>query len=86
QVGDLFGRADRGQVAARGGDLAIELADRVVVLDDGKIVADIRVALPPDGIARRERTAALQHELLGLLGVAVDAATSPYARSERIPA
>lgn len=67
-------------------DEAIELADRVVVLDDGKIVADIRVALPPDGIARRERTAALQHELLGLLGVAVDASTSPYARSERIPA
>jgi sulfonate transport system ATP-binding protein len=67
-------------------DEAIELADRVVVLDDGKIIADIRVALPPDGIARRERTAALQHELLGLLGVAVDAATSPYARSERIPA
>jgi sulfonate transport system ATP-binding protein len=59
-------------------DEAIELADRVV--------ADIRVALPPDGIARRERTAALQQELLGLLGVAVDAATSPYARSERITA
>jgi sulfonate transport system ATP-binding protein len=67
-------------------DEAIELADRVVVLDDGRIVADIRVALPPDGIARRERTAALQQELLGLLGVAVDAATSPYARSERITA
>jgi sulfonate transport system ATP-binding protein len=67
-------------------DEAIELADRVVVLDDGRIVADLRVALPADGIARRERSAALQHELLALLGVAVDAATSPYARSERITA
>ena len=67
-------------------DEAIELADRVVVLDDGRIVADLPVALPADGIARRERAAALQNELLGLLGVAVDAATSPYARSERITA
>ena len=67
-------------------DEAIELADRVVVLDDGRIVADLPVALPADGIARRERAAALQHELLALLGVAVDAATSPYARSERITA
>jgi sulfonate transport system ATP-binding protein len=67
-------------------DEAIELADRVVVLDDGRIVADLPVALPADGIARRERAAALQHELLALLGVAVDAVTSPYARSERITA
>jgi len=67
-------------------DEAIELADRVVVLDAGRIVADIPMALPADGIARRERAALLQHELLGLLGVAVDANTSPYARSERIPA
>jgi sulfonate transport system ATP-binding protein len=67
-------------------DEAIELADRVVVLDDGRIVADLPVALPADGAARRERAAALQHELLGLLGVAVDATTSPYARSERITA
>jgi sulfonate transport system ATP-binding protein len=67
-------------------DEAIELADRVVVLDDGRIVADLPVRLPTEGIARRERAAALQHELLALLGVAVDAATSPYARSERITA
>jgi sulfonate transport system ATP-binding protein len=67
-------------------DEAIELADRVVVLDDGRIVADLPVKLPVEGIARRERAAALQNELLGLLGVAVDAATSPYARSERITA
>jgi sulfonate transport system ATP-binding protein len=67
-------------------DEAIELADRVIVLDDGRIIADLSVALPADGIARRERAAALQNELLALLGVAVDAATSPYARSERITA
>ncbi|HSI17008.1 MAG TPA: ABC transporter ATP-binding protein [Sphingomonas sp.] len=67
-------------------DEAIELADRVVVLDDGRIVADLPVRLPTEGIARREHAAALQNELLALLGVAVDAATSPYARSERITA
>jgi sulfonate transport system ATP-binding protein len=67
-------------------DEAIELADRVVVLDDGRIVADLPVRLPMEGAARRERAAALQNELLGLLGVAVDATTSPYARSERITA
>ncbi|MDB5711450.1 MAG: transporter ATP-binding protein [Sphingomonas bacterium] len=67
-------------------DEAIELADRVVVLDDGRIVADLPVRLPTEGVARRERAAALQNELLGLLGVAVDATTSPYARSERITA
>ncbi len=67
-------------------DEAIELADRVVMLDDGRIVADLPVRLPTEGVARRERAAALQNELLGLLGVAVDAATSPYARSERITA
>ena len=67
-------------------DEAIALADRVVVLDDGRIVADLPVRLPTEGIARREHAAALQNELLALLGVAVDAATSPYARSERITA
>ncbi|QNQ08496.1 ABC transporter ATP-binding protein [Sphingomonas alpina] len=62
-------------------DEAIELADRVVVLDQGRIVADIRVALPPPGAARRERFAALQHELLGLLGVETQSGASPYAAS-----
>jgi sulfonate transport system ATP-binding protein len=65
-------------------DEAIELADRVVVLDQGRIVADIAVALPAEGVARRERAALLQHDLLALLGVETDSATSPYSRSERI--
>ncbi len=67
-------------------DEAIELADRVVVLDDGRIVADISISLPPDGPAPRDRFAALQHDLLGLLGVDTDSATSPYAARERISA
>jgi sulfonate transport system ATP-binding protein len=67
-------------------DEAIELADRVVVLEQGRIVADIAVALPPDGIARRERAAALQHDLLALLGVEADLGASRYAQTERIPA
>jgi sulfonate transport system ATP-binding protein len=67
-------------------DEAIELADRVVVLDAGRIVANITVSLPPDGPDRRDRFAALQHELLGLLGVDTDSATSPYAAQERISA
>jgi sulfonate transport system ATP-binding protein len=54
-------------------DEAIELADRIIVLDAGRIAHDVAVALPPDGVARRERTAALQRELLGLLGVVRDA-------------
>ncbi|MDB5712948.1 MAG: transporter ATP-binding protein [Sphingomonadales bacterium] len=64
-------------------DEAIELADRVVVLDDGQIVANIVVALPPTGVERRERFAALQHELLALLGVETDAQTSHYALGQR---
>jgi sulfonate transport system ATP-binding protein len=50
-------------------DEAIELADRVVVLDDGKIAADLAVDLPPQGEARRLRAAALRRQLLTYLGV-----------------
>lgn len=50
-------------------DEAIELADRVVVLDDGKLVADLQVNLPSAGEARRARVAALRRQLLGYLGV-----------------
>jgi sulfonate transport system ATP-binding protein len=50
-------------------DEAIELADRVVVLDDGKIAADIAVDLPPHGEPRRAQIAALRTRLLGHLGV-----------------
>jgi len=50
-------------------DEAIELADRVVVLDDGKIAADISVELPPEGRGRHARALELRHQLLGFLGV-----------------
>jgi sulfonate transport system ATP-binding protein len=66
-------------------DEAIELADRVVVLDAGRIVADIKVALPFDGAARRDRFAQLQHDLLALLGVATDGLTQ-YSHRQRITA
>jgi sulfonate transport system ATP-binding protein len=67
-------------------DEAIELADRIVVLDEGRIVADLTVSLPAEGSARRERFAVLQHDLLALLGVDTDSANSPYSARERISA
>jgi len=48
---------------------AIELADRIVILEQGRIARDIRVNLPPRGEERRKRFAALEKELLGLFGV-----------------
>jgi sulfonate transport system ATP-binding protein len=69
-------------------DEAIELADRVVVLDDGKIIADVAVDLPPAGPRRRERSAVLRREFLGYLGVhdilddgEPEAANAPVART-----
>jgi sulfonate transport system ATP-binding protein len=54
-------------------DEAIELADRVVLLDDGKIAADLDVSLPPaDTAARAEAFVRLRRRLLELLGVAAD--------------
>jgi sulfonate transport system ATP-binding protein len=50
-------------------DEAIELADRVVVLEQGKMVADIAVDLPPSGPERSVRFAHLRRQLLGRLGV-----------------
>ena len=50
-------------------DEAIELADRVVVLDAGRIVADLDVRLPPGGPGRVATFTRLRRELLGLLGV-----------------
>jgi sulfonate transport system ATP-binding protein len=50
-------------------DEAIELADRVVVLEQGKVAADVTVNLPADGPERSLRLAALRRQLLGCLGV-----------------
>ncbi|MFX8616488.1 hypothetical protein ABTM15_19385, partial [Acinetobacter baumannii] len=57
-------------------DEAIVLADRILMLDDGRIVSDIAVDLPPGGIERRERIAALRAQLHRLLGV--DEAPADY--------
>ena len=48
-------------------DEAIALADRVVVLEAGKVAADVPV--DPPTRARRGETAAVKHRLLSLLGV-----------------
>ena len=50
-------------------DEAIALADRVVVLEDGRILTGLRIDLPPAERAGGRRHAALRAELLGLLGV-----------------
>jgi sulfonate transport system ATP-binding protein len=50
-------------------DEAIELADRVVVLEQGQMVADVRVALPAQGPERSVRFAQLRRRLLARLGV-----------------
>ncbi|HVK42874.1 MAG TPA: ABC transporter ATP-binding protein [Phenylobacterium sp.] len=50
-------------------DEAVELADRVVVLDDGKIAADLAIDLPASGEERRLRVATLRRQLLTSLGV-----------------
>ena len=54
-------------------DEAITLADRVVVLDGGRIVANLDVRLPA-GAGRPEAFADLRRRLLALLGVATDPA------------
>jgi sulfonate transport system ATP-binding protein len=50
-------------------DEAIELADRVVVMEQGRIAADFAVDLPADGPERSVRFAQLRRLLLGRLGV-----------------
>ena len=56
-------------------DEAIELADRVVLLDDGQIAANLDVRLPAARAgARTEAFVALRRQLLELLGVASELA------------
>lgn len=52
-------------------DEAIELADRVIVLDGGKIAHEVGVDLPAAGTARLARIAEIRAVLLTYLGVAV---------------
>ncbi|HEX8057011.1 MAG TPA: ABC transporter ATP-binding protein [Novosphingobium sp.] len=53
-------------------DEAIALADRIIVLDQGVVVADIPTELPEDNIARLERAAEIRQVLLAHLGVGRD--------------
>ncbi len=54
-------------------DEAIALADRAIVLDDGRVRADIPIApLPLEPSLRETRRAALRSTLLELLGVGQD--------------
>lgn len=50
-------------------DEAILLADRIILLEDGYLSADLRVDLPPSGAQRRERITGLRAHLHRLLGV-----------------
>lgn len=50
-------------------DEAIELADRVVLLEEGRLAADIAVELPPAGLARRDAASRLRSTFARLLGV-----------------
>jgi ABC-type nitrate/sulfonate/bicarbonate transport system ATPase subunit len=56
-------------------DEAIALADRIIVLDRGVVVADIPTDLPEESIARLERSAEIQKALLAHLGVGKEAGT-----------
>jgi sulfonate transport system ATP-binding protein len=55
-------------------DEAIELADRVVVLEQGKVATDVAVELPTSGPERSIRFAELRRQLLARLGVREDLA------------
>ena len=50
-------------------DEAIALADRIIVLDAGVIVADLANAVPEDETARLEHTAEIRRVLLRFIGV-----------------
>lgn len=50
-------------------DEAIHLAQRVVVLDQGKLKVDVQVDLPAEGPARQARVSELRDQLLASLGV-----------------
>lgn len=66
-------------------DEAIALADRVAVLEDGRIAADLRVELPAPRAPGSPEYAGLRGRLLGLLGVGPEeaAADGPPPEEER---
>ncbi|MFJ6216488.1 ABC transporter ATP-binding protein [Streptomyces sp. NPDC092296] len=64
-------------------DEAVRLADRVLVLRDGKPVTDLRVAVPGPRDGADPAFAALRRRLLADLGVTVDAATAATTATDR---
>ncbi len=48
---------------------AITLAERVLVLDAGRVAADVRIDLPPGGLARERAVADLRRHLLEMIGI-----------------
>ncbi len=67
-------------------DEAIALADRIVLLEDGRLAADIPVALPAEPHARAETAADLRLQLLALLGVEADPSPEQTAPNRRAAA
>ena len=68
-------------------DEAILLADRVIVLENGKIAEQLRIDLPRARDTGQEGFQAIRARLLGLLGVQVEAAAarSAEANVRRLP-
>jgi sulfonate transport system ATP-binding protein len=58
-------------------DEAIALADRVVVLEQGRMVADVAIDLPREPLERAARVTHLRRQLLGRLGVERPEAVPP---------
>jgi len=55
-------------------DEAIHLAQRIIVLDQGRLSVDVQVDLPTEGAAREARVVELRSHLLASLGVSAEEA------------
>ncbi|OWT80459.1 MULTISPECIES: ABC transporter ATP-binding protein [unclassified Achromobacter] len=55
-------------------DEAIHLAQRIIVLDQGRLSVDVQVDLPTEGAAREARVVELRNHLLASLGVSAEEA------------
>jgi sulfonate transport system ATP-binding protein len=60
-------------------DEAVLLADRVLVLEKGRIVSDIAITQPRPRSAERPEFQRVRAQLLQLLGVEIEAAAEPVA-------
>ncbi|QEI05901.1 ABC transporter ATP-binding protein [Pigmentiphaga aceris] len=66
-------------------DEAITLAQRILVLDQGKLIVDIPVNLPERHPARESRIVEIREFLLGSLGVEADDRHAPLQAAEPAP-